>query len=155
MHTIHPKQICSQLLAALLAIAVAAPAPAQSCVGDLNGDGVINGEDLGQLLGAWGRADHARLTSTLTAWWMAKISGSSLQSGVSASRFLRGNGGGSAARSPAGDGPALRAALIATGRPWRVRDTSTQIEMPWILPGYRGAQRLTSILRLNHERKLN
>jgi formylglycine-generating enzyme required for sulfatase activity len=54
MHTIHPKQVYSQILAALLAITVAAPAPAQSCAGDLNGDGIINGADLGQLLANWG-----------------------------------------------------------------------------------------------------
>ncbi|MFM8352659.1 MAG: SUMF1/EgtB/PvdO family nonheme iron enzyme [Actinomycetales bacterium] len=31
--------------------------------------------------------------------------------------------------------PALRAAIIATGRPWRVRDTVTQIEMLLVPPG--------------------
>jgi formylglycine-generating enzyme required for sulfatase activity len=31
--------------------------------------------------------------------------------------------------------PALRAAIIATGRPWRVRDTATQMEMMLIPPG--------------------
>jgi formylglycine-generating enzyme required for sulfatase activity len=31
--------------------------------------------------------------------------------------------------------PALRAAIIATGRPWRVRDTATQIEMLLVPPG--------------------
>jgi formylglycine-generating enzyme required for sulfatase activity len=31
--------------------------------------------------------------------------------------------------------PAMRAAIIATGRPWRVRDTATQMEMILIPPG--------------------
>jgi formylglycine-generating enzyme required for sulfatase activity len=31
--------------------------------------------------------------------------------------------------------PALRAAIIATGRPWRVRDTATQVEMLLVPPG--------------------
>ena len=31
--------------------------------------------------------------------------------------------------------PALRAAIIATGRPWRVRDTATQMEMLLVPPG--------------------
>jgi hypothetical protein len=28
--------------------------PPPNCIGDLNGDGVVNGADLGILLGAWG-----------------------------------------------------------------------------------------------------
>lgn len=35
-------------------IQFAAPTAPQSCVGDLNGDGVVDGADLGVLLGAWG-----------------------------------------------------------------------------------------------------
>ena len=31
--------------------------------------------------------------------------------------------------------PALRAAIIATGRPWRIRDTATQVEMLLVPPG--------------------
>jgi formylglycine-generating enzyme required for sulfatase activity len=43
------------LLAALCAAVIAPPAArAQSCAGDLNGDGVVNGADLGQLLNNWG-----------------------------------------------------------------------------------------------------
>jgi formylglycine-generating enzyme required for sulfatase activity len=43
------------LLAALCAAVIAPPAAhAQSCAGDLNGDGIINGADLGQLLANWG-----------------------------------------------------------------------------------------------------
>ncbi len=35
------------------------PAQADACVGDVNRDGVVNGADLGMLLGAWGTADRA------------------------------------------------------------------------------------------------
>ncbi|MFM7797575.1 MAG: IPT/TIG domain-containing protein, partial [Planctomycetota bacterium] len=41
------------LALAFVALAVS-PARAQSCAGDLNGDGIINGADLGQLLANWG-----------------------------------------------------------------------------------------------------
>ena len=42
------------LPAVLLALVIAPAARAQSCAGDLNGDGIINGADLGQLLANWG-----------------------------------------------------------------------------------------------------
>ena len=35
-------------------LVVDGPPPPQSCLGDLNGDNVVNGADLGQLLGNWG-----------------------------------------------------------------------------------------------------
>ena len=41
------------LAVAFVALA-ASPARAQNCAGDLNGDGIINGADLGQLLANWG-----------------------------------------------------------------------------------------------------
>ena len=54
MEAIQPKHIYSRNFAALLSSTLVAPAPAQSFAGDLNGDGVIDGADLGQLLVAWG-----------------------------------------------------------------------------------------------------
>ena len=136
MDTIHPKQICSQILAALLAITVAAPAPAQSCEGDLNDDGVINGADLGQLLGAWGPCgscaadfnsdgvvDGLDLGLQLASWGECVTIptwGTVLQ----------------AQPDPAVvTDPALRAAIAATGLAWRVRDTATQVEMLLVPPG--------------------
>jgi formylglycine-generating enzyme required for sulfatase activity len=136
MHTIHPKQICSQILAALLAITVAAPAPAQSCVGDLNDDGVINGADLGQLLAAWGPCgscaadfnadgvvDGVDLGLQLADWgecvtipaWATLVEAQPDPAVVT--------------------DPALRAAIAATGLAWRVRDTATQVEMLLVPPG--------------------
>ena len=44
----------SALAACAAALAVAPTARAQSCAGDLNGDGVVNGADLGVVLANWG-----------------------------------------------------------------------------------------------------
>jgi formylglycine-generating enzyme required for sulfatase activity len=136
MDTIHPKQICSQILAALLAITVAAPAPAQSCEGDLNDDGVINGADLGQLLAVWGPCQSCE----------ADLSANGVVDGADLGVQL-GNWGEcvtiptwamvvQAQPDPAVvTDPALRAAIIATGLAWRVRDTATQVEMLLVPPG--------------------
>ena len=43
-----------QTTIALLALAFALPASAQSCRSDLNGDGLVNGADLGIMLANWG-----------------------------------------------------------------------------------------------------
>jgi formylglycine-generating enzyme required for sulfatase activity len=43
-----------QTTIALLALAFALPASAQTCRSDLNGDGLVNGADLGIMLGDWG-----------------------------------------------------------------------------------------------------
>ena len=45
-----------QAVIAILSLAVSVEARAQ-CAGDMNGDGVVNGADLGALLGAWGSCD--------------------------------------------------------------------------------------------------
>jgi formylglycine-generating enzyme required for sulfatase activity len=68
----------------------------------------VNGLDLGALLGAWGSCPGVPAWATLIEF----------------------------APDPAVvTQPALRAAIIATGRPWRVRDTATQIEMLLVPPG--------------------
>lgn len=71
------------VLVALCAVMALAPsARAQSCAGDLNGDGVVNGADLGLLLSAWGSTgagivgdlnadgvvDGADLGALISAW---------------------------------------------------------------------------------------
>jgi formylglycine-generating enzyme required for sulfatase activity len=48
------NHIRNAAIGALAVLALAAPAPAQSCAGDLNSDGTVNGIDLGVLLGNWG-----------------------------------------------------------------------------------------------------
>jgi formylglycine-generating enzyme required for sulfatase activity len=124
------------LPAVLVALAIAPAARAQSCAGDLNGDGVINGADLGQLLAAWGPCGSCA----------ADVNANGVVDGADLGVQL-GNWGEcltipawatlvEAQPDPAVvTDPALRAAIIATGRPWRVRDTATQVEMLLVPPG--------------------
>jgi formylglycine-generating enzyme required for sulfatase activity len=123
------------------AMVVCAPSVcAQSCAGDLNGDGAVNGADLGQLLLVWGpvttgsiaadfnadgAVDGADLGGLLFAW------GACPGPVVPAWATLV-----EAQPDPAVvTDPALRAAIAATGLAWRVRDTGTQMEMMLIPPG--------------------
>jgi formylglycine-generating enzyme required for sulfatase activity len=136
MHTLHPKQVYSQMFAALLAITVAAPAPAQSCVGDLDDEGIIDGADLGQLLAAWGPCGSCA----------ADFNSDGVVDGVDLGLQLA--NWGECVTIPtwatvvqAQPDPAvvpdasLRAAIEATGLAWRVRDTATQVEMLLVPPG--------------------
>jgi hypothetical protein len=41
-------------MTAIISIAAAVPAGAQTCRSDLNGDGQVNGADLGIMLSKWG-----------------------------------------------------------------------------------------------------
>ena len=79
---------------------------------DLNHDGVVNGADLGLLLSSWGPTGFTCLG---VPSWATLIDYAPDPAVVT--------------------DPALRAAIIATGRPWRVRDTATQIEMLLVPPG--------------------
>jgi formylglycine-generating enzyme required for sulfatase activity len=136
MDTIHPKHIYSRIIAILMVITLAAPAPAQSCTGDLNYDGIINGADLVQLLSAWGPCesctadfnadrvvDGADLGVQLGNWgecvtipsWATVVQAQPDPAVVT--------------------DQALRAAIAATGLAWRVRDTATQVEMLLVPPG--------------------
>ncbi len=123
------------MLAACAALAVAPAARAQGCTGDLNGDRVVTGADLGLLLGNWGHADigdidgngvvdGADLGALLGAWGACPPVVPSWATLVEAQP------------DPAVvTDPALRAAIAATGLAWRVRDTGTQMEMMLIPPG--------------------
>jgi formylglycine-generating enzyme required for sulfatase activity len=124
------------LPAVLLTLAVAPDARAQSCIGDLNGDGVIDGSDLGALLAAWGPCESCG----------ADLNTNGVVDGIDLGIQL-GNWG-ECFTVPAWatlverfpdpavvTDPAMRAAIIATGRPWRVRDTATQVEMLLVPPG--------------------
>jgi formylglycine-generating enzyme required for sulfatase activity len=124
------------LLAALAAVALAAPSSAQ-CVGDLDGNGRVNGADIGLLLGEWGAAggttgadidgngtvNGADLGLLLGAWGQCP--------GVPAWATLLEFAPNPAVVTNAG----LRAAITATGLAWRVRDTATQVEMLLVPPG--------------------
>ncbi len=83
-----------------------------STIGDIDGNGVVNGGDLGSLLGGWGPVQYNGIPTptwaTVLAWCP--------DPGVVTNSTLR-------------------AAISATGLPWRVRDTATQIEMLLVPPG--------------------
>ena len=124
------------LVAVCAAVLLAPAARAQGCVGDLNDDGVIDGADLGVQLSAWGPC----------AGCAADINGSGVVDGADLGLLLGAWGTCSgvpdwatvvqyAPDATVVTDPSLRAAIIATGRPWRVRDTATQIEMLLVPPG--------------------
>jgi formylglycine-generating enzyme required for sulfatase activity len=121
----------------------AAPDDNQNCTpdvceyarGDFGLDGSVDGKDLGYLLASWGSADP-----------FADFDGNGLVNGADLGTLL-GNWGATpfgavCAGTPAWatlleyfpdpavvTNPTLRAAIIFSGRPWRVRDTATQMEM--------------------------
>jgi formylglycine-generating enzyme required for sulfatase activity len=130
------RQVSTGLCAAFLASAFAASATAQApCLGDLNADRVVDGTDLGVLLGQWGGAGSADFNAD------GFVNGADLG--------LLLNGWGScpvvtpawatlveALPDPAVvTDPVLRERIIATGWAWRVRDTATQVEMLLVPPG--------------------
>jgi formylglycine-generating enzyme required for sulfatase activity len=121
------------LMAALVALTTR-PAAAQ-CPGDVTGNGVVDGADLGALLTTWGApkgqgdlngdgmVDGADLGLLLTKWgpcitvpsWATLIEAQPDPAVVTSAT--------------------LRAAITATGLAWRVKDTATQMEMLLIPPG--------------------
>jgi formylglycine-generating enzyme required for sulfatase activity len=133
-----PGRLSSRIALVALALAAALPGPMASaqCVGDFNGDAVVDGVDLGTLVGAWGACEACPedldsdgsvngldLGALLGAWGSCPP----VPAWATLIEF---------APDPAVvTDPALRAAIIATGRPWRVRDTATQMEMLLVPPG--------------------
>ena len=120
----------------------AAPDDNQNCTpdlceyarGDFGLDGSVDGKDLGYLLASWGSADP-----------FADLDGDHVVNGADLGKLLANWGatpfGAGCAGIPAWatlleyfpdpavvTNPTLRAAIISSGRPWRVRDTATQIE---------------------------
>jgi len=109
--------------------------------GDFGLDGSVDGKDLGYLLASWGSADP-----------FADLDGNQLVNGADLGTLLANWGatpfGAVCAGTPAWatlleyfpdpavvTNPTLRAAIISSGRPWRVRDTATQMEMLLVPPG--------------------
>jgi len=92
-------------------VVTGAGAQPQSCGSDLNRDGVINGADLGVLLGQWG-ANGGR--ARVPAW--AEVVEPLPDPAVVTDA-------------------ALRQAIISTGFAWRVRDRATHVEMLLVPPG--------------------
>jgi formylglycine-generating enzyme required for sulfatase activity len=118
------------------------PDACEYAVGDFGLNGVVDGKDLGFMLGLWDSTDD-----------FADLNGDGFVGGADLAFLLAGwgptgFGGSTCLGTPAWAtlveyfpdpavvwSPALRQAIIATGRPWRVRDTATQIEMLLIPPG--------------------
>jgi formylglycine-generating enzyme required for sulfatase activity len=109
--------------------------------GDFGLDGSVDGKDLGYMLASWGSADP-----------FADLDGNQLVNGADLGRLLANWGatpfGAVCAGTPAWatlleyfpdpavvTNPTLRAAIISSGRPWRVRDTATQMEMVLVPQG--------------------
>lgn len=130
------------VLSAFLALAASASAAAQSCVGDIDADGVVNGADLGVLLSYWGPQTSDPVSVACDLDGNGDVDGADLG-------LLLSNWGGcpapvvpvwatlvDAQPDPAVvTDPALRAAIVSTGLAWRVLDTATQIEMLLVPPG--------------------
>jgi formylglycine-generating enzyme required for sulfatase activity len=108
------------------------------CPGDISGNGMVNGADLGLVLAAWGSDGTDEPGSDINADGL--VNGADLA-------FVIGAFGPCitvpswATLIEAQPDPAvvwdadLRAAITATGLAWRVRDTATQMEMLLIPPG--------------------
>jgi formylglycine-generating enzyme required for sulfatase activity len=128
-------RVATLSVAVLSVVAMTTRPAAAQCPGDITGNGVVDGADLGAVLTTWGApqgqgdlngdgtVDGADLGLLLTKWgpcitvpsWATLIE---------------------AQPDPAvvwDEG--LRAAITATGLAWRVKDTATQIEMLLIPPG--------------------
>jgi formylglycine-generating enzyme required for sulfatase activity len=125
-------------VAGMLALTLAMEAGAQ-CTGDLNGNGTVDGADLGSMLAYWGPRTQDPFSIAADLDSDALINGADLG-------ILLANWG--ACPIPAWGtvidaqpdptvvtDPTLRAAIQAAGLPWRVRDTATGIEMLLIPPG--------------------
>jgi formylglycine-generating enzyme required for sulfatase activity len=130
------RQACAALCA-VVALALTAPTHAQ-CLGDIDASGQVDGSDMSFVLSAWGTPGQGSYDSDLNNDGL--VSGEDLTLLLSA--------WGPCAVVPAWatlietqpdpavvTDSALRAAIIASGRPWRVLDTATQIEMVLIPPG--------------------
>ena len=120
--------LASAVTAILLASAASGGTSSGQCGSDLDGDGVVDGADLTVLLQQWGACagctadtngdgvvSGADLTALLVSWgtvctpWYEVLEQAPDPMVVT--------------------NPALRKAIAASGHPWRVRDTATQIEM--------------------------
>jgi formylglycine-generating enzyme required for sulfatase activity len=128
------------IFAGLFAVACAYGAHAQSCPGDVNQDGGVDGVDLGELLADWGpcigappacasdlngdgfvNADDLGL---ILGYWGCPVVVPAWASLIQA------------LPDPAVvPDPDWRAAIISTGFAWRVRDSATEIEMLLVPPG--------------------
>jgi len=134
----HAVRLTVAALSIVLGLGAAAPAAAQ-CPGDITGNGLVDGADLGLVLAAWasdgtdapasdvnqdGIVNGADLGLLLVKWGPCVP-------GVPAWATLL-----EAAPNPnVVTSASLRQAITAAGLAWRVKDTATQIEFVLIPPG--------------------
>jgi len=108
------------------------------CPGDITGNGVVNGADLGLVLAAWGSDGTDEPESDINADGIVNGADLGVVLATWGLCFTVPNWGTLIEAQP---DPAvvwdaeLRAAITATGLAWRVKDTATQIEMLLIPPG--------------------
>jgi formylglycine-generating enzyme required for sulfatase activity len=126
-------------VAGMLALTVAMEAGAQTCTGDVVQDGRVDGADLGTLLAYWGPRSSQPFSIASDLDGDGNIDGADL--GILLANWGACPGPAWATVIEAQPDPAvvtdanLRAAIQATGLPWRVRDKGTGIEMLLIPPG--------------------
>jgi formylglycine-generating enzyme required for sulfatase activity len=131
------KTSLSAILTALLSV----PSASAQCIGDVAVDSRVDGGDLGVLLANWGPVTSTALSRACDFDSNGRVDGADLGA-------LLANWGACAIRVPSWatlielapdpsivTDPVLRAAIQATGLPWRVRDTATQVEMLLVPPG--------------------
>ena len=132
----------TRVCAALAACALALPAVAQSCLGDIAVDNRIDGGDLGVMLANWGPVTSTALSRA------CDLDGNTIVDGADLGMLLSSWGACPtlfwATVIEAQPNPSvvadenLRGAISATGLPWRVRDNGTGIEMLLVPPGAYG-----------------
>jgi formylglycine-generating enzyme required for sulfatase activity len=123
------------LLSGLVGLAAASHGYGQACSGDLGGDGRVDGVDLAILLAEWGpcaksctgdinddgQVDGVDIAEVLAGWGYCPMTWATILEHDPDPAVVT--------------DPALRQAIIASGRPWRVRDNASQIEMLLVPPG--------------------
>jgi formylglycine-generating enzyme required for sulfatase activity len=128
-----------QALVAGIAAGGFAASAAGQCIGNLNNDGAVDGTDLGVMLAAWGSCpDEGPCPSDLTADGF--VDGDDLGVLLGGWGICPGAPSWAVVLEWAPDPTVItdatwRSAIVATGRPWRVRDPLTQIELLLIPPG--------------------
>lgn len=127
------------ILASFAAFALATLVHAQGCIGDVAVDGQINGGDLGMLLANWGPATPAAISHACDIDANGQIDGADL--GLTLANWGPCPAGTWCTIIEAQPDPTvvtdlnLRAAISASGYPWRIWDRSTKIEMLLVPPG--------------------
>ena len=135
------NHIRNAALGALAVLALAAPASAQSCQGDIAQDGRVDGGDLGLVLANWGPVSSSAVSRA------CDLNNDNVVSGIDLG-ILLGSWGACPIIVPtwaelieATPDPqvvtsaSLRASISATRYAWRVRDRQTQIEFLLVPPG--------------------